>query len=78
MITAFEARKKIDTLATKRGEEEKKKVEEIITKAVENGDSSCWLGIYISDTTKKWLESLGYRVRLVSHLRNEDDTEVKW
>lgn len=78
MITANEARKKIDTLATKRGEEERKKAEEKITKAVENGESSCWLGIYISEATKKWLESLGYKVRLMSDQRDGDDTEVRW
>ena len=78
MITANEARKRIDTLATKLGEEEKKKAEARITEAVENGDSSCWLGFYVSDATKKWLESLGYQVRKMSDQRDGDDTEVKW
>lgn len=78
MITANEARKKIDTLATKRGEEEKKKAEERITRAVENGESSCWLRIYISDATEKWLKSLGYQVRRMSNQRDGDDTEVRW
>lgn len=78
MITAKEARKRIDTLATKRGEEEKRKAEERITKAVEKGDGSCWLGIYISDATEKWLKSLGYEVRRFSDQRDGMDTEVKW
>ena len=78
MITANEARKRIDTLKTKRGEEEKKIVEAAITSAVEDGRDLCWLGIYISDATKNWLESLGYQVKRVSDNRDGDDTEVKW
>lgn len=78
MITANEARERVDTLATKRGEEEKKKAEERITKAVENGYSSCWLGIYVSDATEKWLKSLGYQVKRISDQRDGNDTEVKW
>lgn len=41
MITANEARKIII-------EEEKKKVEAKITKAIENGNSSCCLGFFIN------------------------------
>lgn len=78
MITANEARERIDTLATERGKKEQQKAEEKITKAVEKGDSSCWLGIYISDATDKWLKSLGYQTRRVSDQRDGDDTEVKW
>lgn len=78
MITANEARERIDTLATERGKKEQQTAEEKITKAVEKGDSSCWLGIYISDATDKWLKSLGYQTRRVSDQRDGDDTEVKW
>ena len=78
MITANEAREKIDMLKTKRGEEEKKKAEERITKAVENGDSSCWLGICISEATEKWLESLGYQIERTYNMRDGDDTKVEW
>ena len=78
MMTAAQARQKIDTLATKRGEAEKKRAEETITKAVENGDSYCWLGIYVSDATEKWLKSLGYQVRRMSDQRDGDETEVRW
>ncbi len=78
MITANEARERIDTLATERGKKEQQKADEKITKAVEKGDSSCWLGIYISDATDKWLKSLGYQTRRVSDQSDGDDTEVKW
>ena len=78
MITANEARERIDTLATERGKKEQQKADEKITKAVEKGDSSCWLGIYISDATDKWLKSLGDRKRRVSDQSDGDDTEVKW
>lgn len=78
MITANEARERIDTLATERGKKEQKTAEEKITKAVEKGDSSCWLGIYISEATDKWLKSLGYQTRRVSDPKDGDDTEVKW
>ncbi len=68
MITANEARKIII-------EEEKKKVEAKITKAIENGNSSCCLGFFISDATVEWLKSLGYHVIRIC---GEYDTEVKW
>ena len=78
MISANEAREKINTLATIRGDNEKKKAEERITRAIEEGKNSCWLGIYISDATEKWLKSLGYQVRRISDQRSGNDTEVKW
>lgn len=78
MMTADQARKKIDTLATKRGEEEKMKAEEKINAAIERGENHCWLGIYASDATEKWLKSLGYQVRRMSDQRDGDDTEVRW
>lgn len=77
MITAKEARERIDTLTTKRGEEEKRISEKRITKTVENGDGSCWLDIYISDATKKCLKSPEYPVKQRSNQRDGMNTEVK-
>lgn len=78
MISAKEARKKIDTLNTERGKEEQQKAELAIERAVQNGDSECWLGIYISAATEKWLKSLGYQVEKMSSQKDGSDTKVKW
>ncbi len=47
MITAREARRKINMLADK-GYLEKKKVEVIITHAIELGNESCFIGLIVS------------------------------
>lgn len=79
MITAKEARERIDALETERGMKEKKTVEEKITKAVEKGESSCWLGVWISDATEEWLKSLGYKVeRFDSYYNSNSDVKVSW
>ena len=63
MITAQEAREKIDTLSTKHGEEEKSKAEEQITAAMERGEYECRLDFSPSNALTTWLTSLGYHVR---------------
>ncbi len=78
MITANEARKKIDVLETERGKKEMQIAEERITAAVEKGESDCWLGIYVSNATENWLKSLGYKVKRISSQKDGDDTNVKW
>ncbi len=78
MITASEAREKIEALATERGRQEQQTAEKVITRAVENGDSSCWLGIYVSEATEKWLKSLGYQVEKMSSQKDGSNTKVKW
>ena len=78
MLTAQEAREKIDPLATRRGAEEKKKVEEKVTEAVENGERYCSVGIYVSNATVAWLEGLGYKVERFSDQREGNDTKISW
>lgn len=78
MITAKEAREKIETLKTERGKKEMKIAEAKVTTALENGESCCWLGIYISDPTFNKLKDLGYTVEQISSQRDGDDTKVKW
>lgn len=78
MITAKEARERIDTLATERGREEQQKAKEAITKAVEQGYNNCWLGFYASEATLKWLKSLGYKTERISSKKDGHDTKVEW
>ena len=78
MITAKEAREKVDTLAKKRIQEEQEIARSRIMDAVNQGKSSCYLDIYISGETKQWLKDLGYKVRHVYGQGRRDDTEVKW
>ena len=78
MITANEARKKIDALETERGKKQMQIAEERITEAVEKGYSDCWLGIYVSDATESWLKSLGYEIERTFSPKDGDDTKVKW
>lgn len=76
MITAKEARERIENVG---GEKEKKIVEEVINRAIENGRERCMIGVSISDDTKKWLESLGYEVTRISDPReDQNDTLVSW
>ena len=58
MITASEARKKINNLKTKKGQEEREFCEKIINQAIDNQEDYCWLGRSISEPTKKWLKDL--------------------
>lgn len=78
MITAAEARKKINDLNTKNGQEEKKFCENKINHAIENGEKYCWLGRIISEPTKKWLRDLGYSVEGFNSQREGCDTRVSW
>ena len=59
MITAKEAREKIDTL---RQSTEQEKIERRIASAVARGDDCCEFNDYFSATTLAWLQSLGYKV----------------
>ena len=78
MISAKEARERIDALETERGRKEKKMAEEKIMAAVEKGAASCWLGVYISRATENWLKSMGYKVRRIDDQRDGRDVEVSW
>ena len=78
MITAKEARERINALETERGKQERKTAEEKINKAVEKGESYCWLGVWISDATEGWLTSLGYQVKRVDSQKDGSDVKVEW
>lgn len=78
MITAKEAREKIENLKTERGEREKKIAEEKILKAVEELENCCWLGIAISDITKHYLEKLEYVVEIEDEGTAGADTKISW
>ena len=77
MITAKEARERIDALEIERGRKEKEIAEEKITLAVEKGESSCWLG-WISRATEDWLKSLGYKVRRINNPKDGSYVEIAW
>lgn len=78
MITAKEARKRIDMLETERGRQEKKTAEEKINNAVEEGQSYCYLGVYISESTENWLKSLGYDVQHVNSPKDGSAVKIAW
>ena len=74
MITAKEARERINSLETERGKQEMKLAEEKINEAVEKGSYYCWLGVWISVATEEWLTALGYEVERVAGI----DVKVEW
>ncbi|MBQ9297748.1 MAG: hypothetical protein IJ223_01720 [Clostridia bacterium] len=78
MITAEEARKKVEEYNSRYLQ--KDLAETKIMEAIAQGKKSCWLGIRIGDRTVKWLESLGYTVRIERITRSESDadTRVLW
>ena len=78
MITAKEARERIDALKAERSKQEMKTVDEIITTAIEKGKSYCRLGICISEPTEEWLKRLGYQVEHVSSQKDGIDVKVSW
>ena len=78
MISAKEAREKIDDLKTEKGQQEKKKAEEKITKAIENGEFSCKLDPRASHGLKKYLRSLGYNIEDGGDLKDGFYTKVSW
>lgn len=75
MITAKEARERIDALEAERIKQEQEAVEEKINKAVEKGESYCWLNSWISHATEDWLKSLGY---IVERSEMDDDVKASW
>ena len=77
MISATEARKKINDLNTKKGQQEKELCEKRINQAIENGRTSCAVDS-ISEPTKKWLTNLGYSVRNAGDQRDGFYTEISW
>ena len=78
MITAKEARERIDALEAERESKEKEMAEEKITAAVERGEASCWLVGCISKATEDWLRSMGYIVQRTDDLRDGSYLEVAW
>ena len=77
MISAAEARKKIEDLNTKIGKEEKELCEKQINSAIEHGQTYCAVDS-ISKPTQKWLESLGYSVKSAGDQRDGYYTEIRW
>lgn len=76
MITAKEARERIDTL---KGSAEQKEIEESITEAVKRGYSYCRFYNPFSDATEGWLKSLGYQIEDVTDPRDGIfEIEVRW
>ncbi len=74
MITAKEAREKSESINySKRFREETKKCEEKINSAIEEGMTLAIVEKHISDRTKSYLESLGYKVEILF-----DQTYIKW
>lgn len=78
MIRAKEARERIDALKTERDKQEMKTAEEKINKAVEKGESYCWLGVWISEATEKCLKHFGYQVERVDSQKDGSDVKVSW
>lgn len=78
MITAKEAREKIENLETELGEKEKRVAEDKISAAIENNEYCCWLGMAISDPTRAYLKSLGYQVEPIDETGDLPDTKVSW
>ena len=77
MITAQEARERVNSLESERIQNEMKTVEDKINVAIAKGETSCWLGISISEATSKWLKSLDYKIRWFED-SDGCDVEVIW
>lgn len=78
MITAKEARERIDAAEAKRRKQEKKTAEEKINAAVAKGISYCWLDASTSEATEEWLKSLGYKIIRTPPAKHCYDVEVRW
>ncbi len=78
MITAKEARSKVESLETEKGLQERKLVEEKILSTVEKGETYCWLHIWISEPTENWLKRLGYDVERSDSQKDGCDVKVSW
>ena len=81
MITAEEARKRIQKFSyTDFDEEEKTLAEDKIIEAASNDQNYCWLGVRAKNSTVKWLESLGYTVRIerITRTEKDADTRILW
>lgn len=80
MITAEEARQRVDDMATKRGKELLAKLESAIESAVDLGKTSVSIDIehQNADAAAKWLENLGYRVQAGYCQREGSWFVVEW
>lgn len=83
MITAKEAREKIDKPSTKQTEVERltdrKMIEYSIRRAIRRGSNYCWINFYLSNDTFYWLRSLGYQIkRISSNIPNSYFAKIMW
>lgn len=78
MITADEARKKVDEYSKRYVQ--KDLAESQIMEAIAQGKNSCWLGFRTTEDTANWLKSLGYTVRIerITRFETDTDTRVLW
>lgn len=79
MITAKEARAKVEELNTVALKEEKEEVERKIEEAIKMRQMYCNIDRRISDETTAWLEAepLNYEVERTS-FRSESSTTIRW
>ena len=81
MLTAAEARKKVNDRKISLIRGEISLIENKINKAIDSGRTFCLINIKISDSSKKELEALGYRVTIsyaVPSMGICDQTRIEW
>jgi hypothetical protein len=77
LISAAEARKKVQTAQTETAFQQLNTVARHIADAIEKGAYSVSIELYLQDGVKETLKGLGYTVRYDSH-RNESYTTISW
>lgn len=78
MITAKEARKKAENLISDKTKEQLLVAEQGIEQAVKNGETKCWIGVYLGEQTIRRLKDLGYGVENHSNQRDGSTFLISW
>ena len=79
MITAKEAREKIDSINNNYLRKEQQKVEKKINKAIRKRKNYCYVfADELSENIEKQLESLGYTIEYVTRSREYPEVKISW
>ena len=78
MISAKEARERVQTALDEYTKKQMKEVEAYVENAIGNQEFMCTVPYRVTDEAKKKLEELGYHVKTLVSKAEDSTTEISW
>ena len=78
MLTATEAREKIEALKVKRIKLDQEVIEFAVNEALKKGESFCRIGFMPCKEAISWVEELGYEVKRFPAVWGETEVRISW